>query len=373
MNPLNQLETHDLQDILTIGRTALECDDLREFQEQTFRLMEGCIGASSGVYLQVSGTASAWRFKSGLAHGVPSEGPKVWCSDYADQDPFVARFLENPDNDKQVVVSSEIVSHKDFVRTRFYQEFLRPQSVYHIMILGLVQNARPIGLFGFHRGAGAEPFSRLEAEKALLLAPYLSAAAQKIRASEMAEERETIIRSLANDIPFTGVIILNQEGEPVYDYGKAADLLKTGPGRRSQDGPLQLPAEIMERCEKVRRGLSWRQGTEFHERFDLKQPDGPPLKVHLHPYDCGARGLRFLVYLGPGKPDAVDRSQLERFGFTRRQIDIVNLVSLGMTNPEIAKRLCISVRTVQNHLRSIYLKVNVRNRTSLVSKLTRQS
>ena len=68
----------------------------------------------------------------------------------------------------------------------------------------------------------------------------------------------------------------------------------------------------------------------------------------------------------------MSRDQLERFGLTRRQIDIVHLVSLGMTNPEIARRLCISVRTVQNHLRTIFMKVDVHNRTSLVSKLARR-
>jgi len=369
---MNQLAAHDLNDVLSVGRTALECDNLQDLQEQTFRLMEDCVGATSAVYLGISGDDGAWSFESGLAHGVPTEGPGVWCTDYQDVDPFVARFLEEPANDSTVVVSTEVMPHAEFVRSRFYREFLRPQSVYHVMVVGLLKNGRPIGLFGFHRPAGTPAFSKKEAMKANLLSPYLSAAVQKVQASDKADERELIIEALARDVPHTGVVILDPNGSPICDYGNAADLLQHPSGNGSAASPLELPTEIIERCNRVKRALSWHHSKEFHEKFNIEQPGGELLNVHLHPYDCGAKGLRFMVYLGAGETDVVRRDQLERFKLTPRQIDIVKLVSLGMTNLEIADRLCISARTVQNHLRSIYIKVDVHNRTSLVSKLARQ-
>ncbi len=372
---MNQLQARDLQQVLAVGKTALECDDLADLQEQTLRLMEGCVGATSGVYLGISGNSRAWRFESGLAHGVPDEGPQVWCSDYCDRDPFVSRFLNNPAGKLQVVISTEVMSHAEFVRTRFYRQFLKPQSVYHIMILGLTKDGVPIGLFGLHRPVGAAPFSRKEAAIADLLSPYLSAAVQKIQARDKADEREFIIKELATGIQHTGVVILDHDGAPIGCYGNAAELLRIRADKCDQAGTLELPQQITAHCEKVKQALSWRHNNEFHEWFTIEQPSGAAVNVHLHPYDCGAKGLRFMVYLGAGQPakqpEIVRSDQLERYKLTRRQIDIVNLVSLGMTNPEVADRLCISVRTVQNHLRSIYLKVNVHNRTSLVSKLAR--
>ncbi len=369
---MTQLAAHDLSDVLSVGRTALECDNMQDLQMQTFRLMEDCVGATSGVYLNVSGRESAWNFESGLAHGVPNDGPGVWCADYQDVDPFVARFLEKPANDSTVVVSSEVLSHDEFVRSRFYREFLRPQSVYHVMILGLLKSGQPIGLFGFHRPAGTPAFSRTEATKADLLSPYLSAAVQKIHASEKADERELIIEALATDLPHTGVVILDPDGSPICDYGNAADLLQPHAKQKFATDRLELPAEITARCDRVKRALSWHHSKEFHEKFSIEQPGGDLLNVHLHPYDCGAKGLRFMVYLGVGETDVVRADMLDHFNLTPRQIDIVKLVSMGMTNPEIADRLCISARTVQNHLRSIFIKVNVHNRTSLVSTLARR-
>jgi len=369
---MSQLAAHDLNDVLAVGRTALECDNLNDLQEQTFRLMEDCVGATSAVYLGVSGSESTWQFECGLSYGVPNDGPKVWCTDYQDMDPFVARFLEEPANDSTVVLSTEVMPHAELVRTRFYREFLKPQSVYHVMVVGLVKDNRPIGLFGFHRAAGTPAFSKKEANKANLVSPYLSAAVQKIQALEKASERNLIIEKLATDVPHTGVVILDSDGTPICDYGNAADLLQYSNDATPGNAPPALPSEITERCDRVRRALTWHHSKEFHEKFNIEQADGELLNVHLHPYDCGAKGLRFMVYLGTGQTEIVRRDQLDRFKLTPRQVDIVKLVSLGMTNLEIADRLCISARTVQNHLRSIYIKVNVHNRTSLVSKLVSQ-
>ncbi len=369
---MSQLAARDLNDVLAVGRTALECDNLQDLQEKTFRLMEDCVGSSSAVYLGISGNDGAWNFESGLAYGVPNDGPSVWCANYQDIDPFVARFLEEPANDSTVVVSSEIMPHAELVRTRFYREFLRPQSVYHVMILGLVKHGRPIGVFGLHRPDGTPAFSKREITKASLLSPYLSAAVQKIRASDRADERELIIEALAADNPHTCVVILDSNGIPICDFGNAADLLQHPADNGSAVGPLQLPGEIVNRCHQLKRAMGGQDNNEFREEFNVEQPGGRLLNVHIRPYDCGAKGLRFLVYLGTGEVGIIKHEQLDRFKLTTRQIDIVKLVSLGMTNPEISDRLCISVRTVQNHLRSIYIKVNVHNRTSLVSKLARR-
>lgn len=50
-------------------------------------------------------------------------------------------------------------------------------------------------------------------------------------------------------------------------------------------------------------------------------------------------------------------------GLTARELDVLRLVSQGMTNAEIGDALFISSRTVGQHLRSIYGKLEVRSRT----------
>jgi DNA-binding NarL/FixJ family response regulator len=48
---------------------------------------------------------------------------------------------------------------------------------------------------------------------------------------------------------------------------------------------------------------------------------------------------------------------------TGREKEVLNLLSRGMLNKEIAKALYISEKTVKNHVSSIFRKLNVQDRT----------
>lgn len=51
---------------------------------------------------------------------------------------------------------------------------------------------------------------------------------------------------------------------------------------------------------------------------------------------------------------------------SEREVQIVELVTIGMTNQEIAARLEISKRTVDNHISNILTKTSTSNRVELV-------
>jgi predicted ATPase/DNA-binding CsgD family transcriptional regulator len=63
----------------------------------------------------------------------------------------------------------------------------------------------------------------------------------------------------------------------------------------------------------------------------------------------------------PGRPDAADR-----FGLSRRELEVLRLLADGRSNPEIAEALFISVRTVQTHTENIYAKLGVHARAEAV-------
>lgn len=53
---------------------------------------------------------------------------------------------------------------------------------------------------------------------------------------------------------------------------------------------------------------------------------------------------------------------------TEREKEVLKMVSIGKSNKEIALSLCISIATAQNHIRNLYKKLQVRNRTEAAEK-----
>jgi DNA-binding NarL/FixJ family response regulator len=52
---------------------------------------------------------------------------------------------------------------------------------------------------------------------------------------------------------------------------------------------------------------------------------------------------------------------------TERELDVVRLVAVGRTNPEIAAELYVSLSTVKTHLASVQLKLGARNRVEIAA------
>ena len=56
---------------------------------------------------------------------------------------------------------------------------------------------------------------------------------------------------------------------------------------------------------------------------------------------------------------------------TEREREVAMLVAEGLTNPQIAERLVISLETVKNHVSSAFAKLGVTTRVELARELWR--
>ncbi len=73
---------------------------------------------------------------------------------------------------------------------------------------------------------------------------------------------------------------------------------------------------------------------------------------------------------GAKKPIAPSRNgSPPDLALTSREAEVAEAVAAGLSNKQVADHLGISVRTVENHLRSIFAKCNVTTRTRLAAKL----
>ncbi len=59
----------------------------------------------------------------------------------------------------------------------------------------------------------------------------------------------------------------------------------------------------------------------------------------------------------------------EKFGISKREIEVIELICKGMTNQEISNSLFISVQTVKDHIHRIFQKTGVKNRVQLTNLL----
>ncbi len=76
---------------------------------------------------------------------------------------------------------------------------------------------------------------------------------------------------------------------------------------------------------------------------------------------------------GQAERDQAQRERAERrhtvqtrFGITRREREVLNLLAQGLSNASIAIRLGLTEKTVKNHLNSVFGKLNVSSRTEAV-------
>jgi DNA-binding CsgD family transcriptional regulator len=54
---------------------------------------------------------------------------------------------------------------------------------------------------------------------------------------------------------------------------------------------------------------------------------------------------------------------------TRAESTVAGLVAEGLSNPQIAQRLCISRHTVETHMKHIFAKLSVNSRAGLAARM----
>jgi DNA-binding NarL/FixJ family response regulator len=88
-----------------------------------------------------------------------------------------------------------------------------------------------------------------------------------------------------------------------------------------------------------------------------------------HPDDIRAavrQGFQTSVFLSSGDTPRAPRPtapRIESYGLTKREREILRLVSEGRSNGEVARKLWVTEQTVKFHLSNIYRKLGVANRT----------
>ena len=72
------------------------------------------------------------------------------------------------------------------------------------------------------------------------------------------------------------------------------------------------------------------------------------------------------VYLNA--PFSINQKELELLNLSKRELEVLQLMSEGLSNKEIADRLFVSLSTIKTHSNNLFDKMNVERRTQAIDK-----
>lgn len=67
-------------------------------------------------------------------------------------------------------------------------------------------------------------------------------------------------------------------------------------------------------------------------------------------------------------PAEIDEERIADLGISQRELEVLRLISQGLSNQEIGERLFISESTIKTHVSNLFVKLDVKRRTQAVTR-----
>lgn len=363
------LNSGELLDIIEIGRTAIGCDQVDELRKTVVKLAARSFAVErANFFLIRSYPSPRLDLDHIIVQGIDQEYLDLYRQHYNQMDPF----LKILSSSAQVATERHVISDCDLCRTEYYNDFLRPQSIHYQLVIYLRSGGQLLGTLGLCRAKGEKNFSSKDLKKAQLLESHLAGALQKAIFMRKLTKSSEIINSICPDLPYKGVMVLDESLEPLYmneEALKAISCLQEDEQGASEGKP-PLPSQLYVTSQNLLESAAAQSGAAPVVKLELKSNGtGQSVPSSFRVINCSQNTNLCLIYLGESESTTPLFEQLQKSGLSRREFEVAGLVREGFKNRQIAKKLFISEYTVENHLRSIYEKLGVKNRTSMAHKI----
>jgi DNA-binding CsgD family transcriptional regulator len=281
--------------------------------------------------------------------------PPMWSRyEYGDEvgppDTFTFALLARASRPAE---SLDAYTHGHPEQVRRYREMMRPRGFRDEARVSFVDGGSMWGGALFLREPGI-PFRPEETQMLGSFAPILAHAVRMMVLSAALEA------AAPDDRP--GLIILDSHDElesmTPGTADRLADLHDT-----AELSVGELPVVIQAVAKLARSDGSFSRPTAR-----TMTRSGRWLVLHASLLDGRGDG-RVAVIVEPGRAADVAPLVVRAYGLTPRELDVAELVLKGASTKEIATLLKMSGYTVQDHLKSVFDKVDVRSRRELVARI----
>lgn len=235
-----------------------------------------------------------------------------------------------------------------------YVEYLAPIGTPFEMRAAMVTRGRAWGCVVMHRTEATGDFTPDEARTIARLSRPI---AEALRASYRFDAARR-----PGEPQAPGLLLLDAADDIELTTPPAAVLL----GVLIDEDPAhrEVPAPILTLAADVRR-----RGREGRPAAPLHVPTSSGwLTLHGSLPD-GTTDGRVAIVVQPAGEDYALPLRLEVFGLTPREREVATLVARGLDTAAIAERLVISPWTVQDHLKAVFTKTDIRSRRELLAQV----
>jgi DNA-binding CsgD family transcriptional regulator len=264
------------------------------------------------------------------------------------------------------VLMEQLHPLNDFVTSEYYNDFIRPQNIHRQMAVYIGDKNQPAAVIGMHRSAH-KSFGKKGLFMGDMIAGFMSTALEHLKLRRQIEKQKGLHRMLEQS-QGSGILLLDAKGGYLFSNPAARDILKKlytqyPSDSESSVSPVKIPRFIIDTCITMNRsGLSFFKGIA-----DCGSPDTVAVKWQQTGNTGDRNGEQgFVLFLEPQDDNLDSRSLRAQYRLTRREIEIIQCLTRGLTNKEIADHLFISRGTVKNHLKHIFAKTRAANRTQVV-------
>jgi len=376
LRQMDSLPVPILTDVLDVISTSNESLDSRLVRQKTLDALFRTIRSEGAIFFLPDGSGQ-------YTHITLKNLDKDYCEYYKNR-----FYMFDPLNlTKNLIITSptdsreKVFSYDSFLDTEYYNDFLRPQKIHHKLVVNLVAERELFGRVVLTRPRNSNSFTSKEILTVRTIVPYLAHALAHNNLRRKIQLKGTILEYIEKQSSI-GMLLLDENLQIVYSNEKAEEAV----GDLTLSRPvfshnLQLPPQLLKVCREIKPIMDNRRGDGASpvKQSTIQGCDGSYFSVTIRLLDkrLGWEDSRLLMVSIEEEQSAEEKSAAQidpdhlrkELHLSRREIEVVELVFLGLKNAEIAKKLFVSEVTVKKHLQNIYEKVGVNNRTTLINRI----